>query len=132
MLFPKEKIWKTAYFVFESNYYQNVNTFFWIFNQKFIILYLLLLWFFSCRDWWKNALLVPIGMVCYQIIMLLNDEIILKDELRDSLFVLPLVIIICGSLFVIRKKLSFYAQALDLKTQIDYQINKIEQEIKNG
>ena len=130
LCFPDIKIWKTHFFVYNSNYYQSVRTFVWVFLQKFIFLYLMIIFYFRIKDWWKNAILSPIAMLLYQIIMMFNDEFKLKDEANIELFtVVFFVSIICFFILLLRKKLSTYSQALDLKAQIDLEIEKVQKEL---
>lgn len=104
----------------------------WVFMQKFIMIYVLLIWFWTCKDWWNKAIIVPLGMLIYQLIKLLNDEIFLTDELQDAQFVVPFTVLICAILFFIRKKLSFSARAIDLKKEIEQEITQIEKELHGG
>ena len=130
LCFPDVKIWKTFLFNFDSNYYQSIRTFVWVFMQKFIFLYLLIIFYFTCKEWWRDAILSPVAMLLYQIIMLVNDEVEVIDQARFGIAMsIVLVIVICGMLLFLRKKLSTYSQALDLKTQIDLEIKKIEKEL---
>ncbi|WP_130736905.1 hypothetical protein [Flavobacterium sp. J27] len=91
----------------------------------------MLIWFFTCREWWKNAILVPVGMLVYQIITLLNDEIFLKDELKELIVIMPFVFLVCLSLFYIGRKIAFYAKAFDLKEEIERKIKEVEKEVRN-
>lgn len=129
--FPEVKVWETSFFTFESHYYESVKTFAWVFLQKFVFIYLLLIWFFTCREWWKNAILVPIGMLVYQMTILLSDEIFLKDQLKELIILLPFVAIVCFSLWFIGKRLSMYSRAFDLKDEIELRIKEVEKELKN-
>lgn len=131
MCFPNIKVWETPFFVYTSGYYENVCTFMWVFLQKFIFLYLMVIWFFTSKNWWNKAILVPIGMMVYQIINLLNDELKFKDEALDAIIVLPLTVFICFVLLQIRKKLAFSLEVLDLKELVDIEIKKANDEISN-
>tara|TARA_Y100000815_G_C13342992_1_gene500803 strand:+ start:3228 stop:3701 length:474 start_codon:yes stop_codon:yes gene_type:complete len=131
-LFPDVKRWETRFFVYESNYFESVYAFAWTFLQKFCFLWLMLIWFFTNKYWWNKALLVPIGMIFYQIIILVNDDIRLKDnQVLDKFFLIPLVVGICIALLLIRNKLSIYIQAFDLKEEIENKIKEVEKEVKN-
>jgi hypothetical protein len=131
MCFPTTSVWETPFFVFTSKYYENVETFMWVFLQKFVFFYLLVIWFFTSKDWWHKAILVPIGMMVYQIINLLNDDLKFKDEALDAIVVLPLVAFVCFLLWQIRKKMSFTLEALNLKELIDLEIKKATVELQN-
>ena len=59
--FPKTKIWETSYFSWETGF-PDWYGFAWYSIGKIIPLYLLLLWFFTCKHWWHWIILVPIAM----------------------------------------------------------------------
>jgi hypothetical protein len=132
MCFPNVKVWETPFFTYTSKYYENVETFMWVFLQKFIFLYLMVIWFCTSKDWWHKAILIPIGMIAYQIINLLNDELKFKDEYLDAIVLVPLVVIICFSLIMLRNKLALFIPILDLKEQIDIATKKALEEIGKG
>ncbi len=133
LCFPEGKNWETYFFNFSSNFYNSVSTFVWVFNQKFIWILLMILWYFTSKDWWKNAILAPISMLLYQIIFLFNDELRIKDIfVLDKFIVIPICFSICLFLYFIRKKISFYAKALDLKEQIEKSIQECKEEISNN
>ena len=100
----------------------------WVFLGKFVWFYLILLWYFTNDHWWKHALLVPIGMSLYQITILLNDDIKFKDEAFDKVVLIPIIIIICAVILYIRRRLSFYAQALDLKDEFEQEAIKLKKQ----
>ena len=127
--FPDVKVWKTSFFTYTSLYYESVSTFVWVFLQKFIFLYLMIIWFFTSSNWWNKAILAPIGMLIYQIIILINDEVQFIETVKlDKFIILPIVIAILVFLVQMRNKLLFYINALDLKAQIENEIDKIEAE----
>lgn len=99
----------------------------WVFLGKFVWFYLALIWYFTNLHWWKHAVLVPIGMSLYQIIILLNDDVKFKDEAIDKFVLIPIIVIICGVLLYLRTRLSFYASALDLKDEFDKQAEKLKE-----
>ncbi|WP_134344400.1 hypothetical protein [Flavobacterium psychrophilum] len=101
----------------------------WVFLQKFVWFYLMIIWYFTSKNWWNKAILCPIGMLLYQIIILLNDEIKFKDEEFDEIIIIPIIISVCLLLLIIRKKLAFYVDAISLKERLEEEINQIEQEL---
>lgn len=101
----------------------------WIFLQKFVFFYLLVIWFCTCKDWWNKAILVPIGMILYQIINLLNDEMKFKDTALDAIVIIPVILIIYIILIKFRFKMLYYIDALNLNDEIDREINKIKKTI---
>ena len=91
----------------------------------------MLIWYFTCNQFWSKAILVPICMIIYQIITLLNDEVFLKDELRDAIVVVPIAIAVCILLLLLHNKLQFFIKALDLQKQIDLEISQLEKELEH-
>jgi hypothetical protein len=128
--FPDQKIWETSFFTFNSNFYESVSTFMWVFIQKFVLLYLCTIWFFTSTNWWNKSILIPIGMSIYQIVILLSDEFKIKDIfLIDKFILIPLVVLVCYLLSVLRNKLQNQALGLDLKDKIDLEIEKIKEDL---
>ncbi len=101
---PKEKIWNTFLFTYESGFYENANTAMWILTGKAIPLFFLLIWFFTCRHWWYHTLLVPITMFIYQIISFFYDETAQVDELQ-LIYLVPVMAVIIPSIYLIRAKM---------------------------
>lgn len=127
-LFPNKKIWETPYFTMTSHYYESVSTFFWVFLSKLVSLYLLLIWFFTCRYWWYWSILIPIIMYSYQILALFNDEFQLKDEPFDLIYIIPFILFIASLLLFIRKKISKFIGQFNLKEQIENDIEEVLRE----
>ena len=65
--FPDSQVWETSSFKL-STLFPSWYAFAWYFTGKFIPLYLLLIWFFTCKHWWHWIILVPIAMYLYHII----------------------------------------------------------------
>lgn len=101
---PDEKIWSTFLFTFKSNYYESANIAFWIFMMKGVPLYLMLIWFFTCRHWWYHVLIIPISMFAFQLIAAINDETGVLDEFH-LMYLLPMMAIVIPSIYLIRAKM---------------------------
>ncbi len=123
--FPKNRTWETFFFTFESNYYENVRMVGWVCMNKIIPLFLLILWFFTCRDWWYHVLLIPIAMFAFQLIQAINDESENFDEL-EIYWVIPIMMIIVPIVYFIRIKLfDKYVYNIDLE-KIDAELAEYE------
>ncbi len=69
-------------------------------------------------------------MSIYQIVILLSDEFKIKDIfLIDKFILIPLVVLVCYLLSVLRNKLQNQALGLDLKDKIDLEIEKIKEDL---
>jgi hypothetical protein len=101
---PDTKVWNTFLFTYDSNYYESANVAIWTLSSKLIPLYLLCIWFFTCRHWWYHALLVPIALYVYQIIGILNDDLRFADT-NLFLYLLPVMAIVIPSIYLIKAKM---------------------------
>ncbi len=101
---PDTKIWDTFLFTYNSGYLENANTAMWVLTGKLIPLYLLLIWFFTCRHWWYHVLLVPIAMYSYQTFDSVNKDIEYLDS-DQLIYMIPIMTIIIPSIYLIRAKI---------------------------
>lgn len=105
---PSDEVWSTSVFGYKFTYtsfhYSSAGVEIWILLGKIIPLYLLLLWFFTCRHWWYHALLVPIAMYSYQIFEVLNKE---TDNLDSNqlIYLIPIMAIVIPSIYLIRARI---------------------------
>lgn len=120
---PDVKVWNTIFFTYESNYYESVFVLAWTLMSKLIPLFLMIIWFFTCRHWWYHALLVPIGMFIYQIIVIMNDDLLFADN-NELLYLLPMMAIVVPSIYLIRAKM------FNKINNIDKSMEELEEEFK--
>ena len=106
------QIWETSLFTITTSY-ASVNAFGWFLIGKIVPLYLFLLWFFTCKHWWHWIILVPIAMYSFQLWGLFNENRNL-DEL-ELYYILPLLMVLVPTVYVIRAKLFSQLRADDLK-----------------
>ena len=102
---PATKVWDTFLFTYNSGWYENANVSMWVLTSKTIPLFLLLIWFFTCRHWWYHALLVPIAMYAYQIIGTIKDD---SEKYMDSdqlIYFIPIIALVVPSIYLIRAKI---------------------------
>ena len=101
--FPSDKaLWETSFFTIETNY-PSVYHLAWYLTGKCIPLLLLLIWFFSCKHWWHWIILVPIAMYSFQLWGIINESF--KMDEVELIYILPLMMILIPSVYVIRAKL---------------------------
>ena len=101
---PDVKTWDTFLFTYHSNYYESVFVLAWTLIGKVIPLFLMIIWFFTCRHWWYHALLIPIGMFIYQIIVILDDDLSFADQ-NELLVLLPVMVLVIPSIYLIRARM---------------------------
>lgn len=101
---PNILVWDTFLFSYESVYYESVQVLAWTLMNKIIPIFLLFIWFFTCRHWWFHALLVPIALYCYQILIIFNDDLKFMDT-NQILYLLPVMAMVIPSIYLIRAKM---------------------------
>lgn len=101
---PDKQIWNTFLFTYDAGYWETARYAMWVFTGKAIPLLLLFIWFFTNRHWWYHALLVPIFLYIYQIILFFNDSAQFFDEFQ-IIYMLPFMAIIIPSIYLIRARI---------------------------
>lgn len=109
--FPDVKIWKTSFFESTTNFYSWFD-YAWYFVNKLVPLYLLLLWFFTCKHWWHWIILIPISMYSFQLWGIVNESQNL-DEL-EYVYIFPLMLVLIPLVYLIRAKLFANIRGRDL------------------
>ena len=112
--FPSDtKAYGWGGFTIETSF-ASVNTYVWFLVGKIVPLYLLLLWFFTCKHWWHWIILVPIAMYSFQLWGIFNESQGL-DEI-ELYYLLPLMMILVPAVYLIRAKLFAKVRGNDLKS----------------
>jgi len=112
--FPdNSQVWDAYFFTIETSY-PSVYHLAWYLTGKVIPLLLLLIWFFTCKHWWHWIILAPIAMFSFQLWGLINESNQL-DEV-EFYYILPLMMILIPSVYVIRAKLFDKVRGDDLKS----------------
>lgn len=111
--FPTDStVWETSFFTMTTGF-DSLNTYTWFFLGKFIPLFLLLIWFFTCKHWWHWIILVPIAMYSFQIWGLINQSNG-YDE-KEIYYLIPLMMVLVPFVYLIRAKLFAKILGNDLK-----------------
>ncbi len=79
-IFPNGPVWENSFFTYESKYYEDVLTAAWTYLGKITPLFLLFIWFFTCKHWWYHSILVPIIMYLYQLVIIVYDDVYLDSQ----------------------------------------------------
>ncbi len=101
---PDEKVWSTFLFTYDSTSWGSANLAFWIIVGKLVPIFLLFIWFFTCRHWWYHVLLIPIAMYGYQLFAIINEDLQYIDEYQIMVLI-PIMAIIIPSIYLIRAKM---------------------------
>ncbi|UKM63973.1 hypothetical protein GSB9_00520 [Flavobacteriaceae bacterium GSB9] len=120
---PDKQVWDTFLFTYNSGFFENANTAMWILTGKMVPLYLLFIWFFTCRHWWYHVLIVPIAMYSYQVIVSLNDDLNYFDS-NQLIILIPIMAIIIPTIYLIR------AQMFNKVNSANKSMEELEDEFK--
>ncbi|MET1259278.1 hypothetical protein ABV409_08050 [Flagellimonas sp. DF-77] len=125
---------KFLWFDVSSNGFADVSTHVWFFLNKFIPLYLLFMWFLTCKHWWYHIILIPILMYAFQLFELYYTPAS-ADSSVDSeniLWLLPVCMVIIPFVYFIRVKLyDKHVHGIDLKAMdTELQILKEKEELR--
>lgn len=101
---PKEATWNIWFFTYHSIGYNDVSIAFWLITGKALPLIFLIIWFFTCRQWWYHSLLVPITMYAYQLMGILNDDAKFFDQFQ-LIYLVPVMALVIPSIYLIRAKM---------------------------
>ena len=102
--FPSDsKSLEVLFITIKTDYYTSVYHLAWYVTGKAIPLLLLFIWFFTCKHWWHWIILVPIAMYSFQLWGIINESGGM-DEV-ELIYILPLMMILIPSVYLIRAKL---------------------------
>jgi len=99
----------------DSNGFADVSTHVWYLTIKIIPLALLLIWFFTSKDWWYHILLIPIAMYAFQLFENFFSE---KDyiDTENIWWLIPICMVVIPFVYLIRIKLyDKYVNGIDLQ-----------------
>ena len=127
--FPEDEGATVSILGFEltSNGFRDVSVYVWFLLGKFIPLYLLTLWFLTCKHWWYHIILIPLCMYAFQIFEVLysNDPYI---DVENVLWILPVCMILIPFVYFLRLKLfDKYVHGIDMEAmsaELEYYKNK--------
>ena len=115
-IFPSGPVWENSFFTYESKYYENVLTAAWTFFGKITPLFLLLIWFFTCKHWWYHVILVPTVMYGYQLVAAIYEDFYGGGviDANHLIYLAPFFIIILSIVYLIRIKVFDRIYGIDL------------------
>jgi len=120
-IFPNGPVWENSFFTYESKYYEDVTTAAWTFLGKLTPLFLLLIWFFTCKHWWYHSILIPVAMYTYQLIIAFYQDTYANEYIIDTdqlIYLAPFFILILSVVYLIRIKIFDRVYGIDL-SEID-------------
>lgn len=117
----------------DRNGFANLSVYAWFMLGKIVPLYLLFIWFLTCRHWWYHSILIPITMYAFQIF-----EVIFSDnkyiDTENLLWLLPVCMVVIPIVYFIRIKLyDKHVHGIDLEAmEAELQILKTRHQFKNS
>lgn len=115
---------RTTLFTFQANHFSSVQIFMSVFSTKLHMFVTLTLWFFSCKFWWRYAILIPFSVITFQLLQLCTNKSLWVDEneIRMTLtLVLPLIIFMVW----ISKKINYYLRTWELRMFLEKEIQSL-------
>jgi hypothetical protein len=119
----------------EKNGFPNINVYIWFLLGKLVPLYLLLIWFFTCKHWWYHIIIIPILMYAFQVF----EGVISEDNYIDTdniLWLLPFCMIVIPFVYFVRVKLyDKYVHGIDLEAmdaELKYYKDKERTQLENA
>ncbi len=101
---PDVESWDTFFGTYKAGFYESVFVTAWTLMGKLIPIYLLFIWFFTCRHWWYHAIIVPIAMYVYQIISVISEDKGFIDS-NQLIYLVPIMAVVIPSIYLIRAKI---------------------------
>ncbi|MEK6154153.1 hypothetical protein WIW50_12860 [Flavobacteriaceae bacterium 3-367] len=115
----------------DKNGFPNINVYIWFLLGKVVPLYLLLIWFFTCKHWWYHIILIPILMYAFQIF----EGVISEDDYIDTeniLWILPFCMIVIPFVYFVRVKLyDKHVHGIDLEA-MDAELKALHAKQQSG
>lgn len=121
---PEVKVWKTPFFTIESNYFNDVSIFAWTIMTKVLTLLILSIWFVTCKYWWRYAIIIPIIIEIFKILIIMNDDLFFVDEI-ELFYAIPVTIPVILLLFILSKRINRYSLTQHLNNEIEDEINDV-------
>ncbi|WP_282165161.1 hypothetical protein [Cellulophaga baltica] len=96
--------WSLFNFTITENGYGEVYIAIYFYLAKIVPLYLLIIWFITCKNWWYPAILIPIAMYAFQLFTSIFEASLKVDE-NELLYLLGVCMVIIPIVYFIRVKL---------------------------
>jgi len=117
-IFPDGPVWENSFFIYESKYYQSVLTVAWVYLGKITPLFLLLIWFFTCKHWWYHSILIPIAMYTFQLVVAFYEDVYMEpNRFMDTdglIYLAPFFMIILVIVYLVRIQIFDRVYGIDL------------------
>ncbi|WP_298899302.1 hypothetical protein [uncultured Psychroserpens sp.] len=119
MLFSEEQLTKTV-----EGYEFDLDLVLWFLAVKLFIIIMLILWYFTCRHWWRIVVLIPLTIELFKLISFLNAKTEVFDEI-DFITSAPITIPILALIIFLSRKVSYYSSAKQINESLNTEIDEI-------
>jgi hypothetical protein len=117
-IFPDGPVWENSYFIYESKYYRSVAVAAWTYLGKTTPLFLLLIWFLTCKHWWYHTILIPIAMYAFQLVVAFYEDAYMDKaifmDIDGLIYLAPFFLIILVVVYLVRIKIFDRVYGIDL------------------
>lgn len=108
----------TFFGTIKGGQYTFAQTYIFLLFSKLVPLLILFIWFLTNKHWWVHALIIPISVYLFQLISIINDSEEVFDNV-EFIYTVPIAVVVFLILYFVRSKISTYIQAVDLKREMD-------------
>ncbi|WP_291868932.1 hypothetical protein [Maribacter sp.] len=102
-------------FTIDNGGFHSVSVYFWFLFLKIIPLCLMIIWFFTSKNWWYHIIIIPIAMYAFQLFEVLFDS----DDVVDTeniWWVIPICMVVIPVVYFLRIKLyDRYVHGIDIE-----------------
>ncbi|SNR38130.1 hypothetical protein [Lutibacter flavus] len=110
--------YSTFFGTIKGGQYTYAQTYIYILFSKLAPLFFLFIWFLTNKHWWVHALIIPISVYIFQTVSIINDSEEVVDNV-EFIYTVPIAVVVLLILYFVRSKISTYIQAVDLKREMD-------------
>nr|WP_321234832.1 hypothetical protein [uncultured Psychroserpens sp.] len=128
VLAPKTKIWETILFTIDAGYFEKINNYLWIYSYKILTILMVSIWFITCKNWWRLAILFPLSFEFSHFISFLNDRYQFLSN-YSHFHSIPIFLIFGFLLFLISKKLNYYSLKNNNKSKLNAEIYELMKDL---
>ncbi|MGS2726166.1 hypothetical protein ACU8DI_06115 [Psychroserpens sp. BH13MA-6] len=111
--------------------FQDVASFFYFLKMKLLILFFSLIWYFTCKNWWKISILIIASIEIFKIANVLGNTTRQVDEV-EFLTSLPITIPLIFLISFFLRRLYLYSLSLKIGKNLDREIDAVFFELENN
>ena len=129
---PKVDTLNIGKLTFDSMGFSDLSVLTWIVSYKLIIIIGLLIWYFTCKLWWRNAILVPLIIEFYKLFSVIDQKKAIGFPIDESEFIesLPITFPIFLIIIYLFYKLNYFSSAIRLNRELKMEIEGIFNSLK--